>query len=78
MATKVCLEISVGVDVHEAALEFWVFSQLNMPGVAASLMGGGDVREEDLDAIDEFGGEIGVQRFVPMTLELCSTEANHG
>ncbi len=74
MATKVCLEISVGVDVQEDALAFWVFSQLNMPLVTPSLMGADDVSEEDLDAIDEFGGEIGVQRFEPMTLELCTTE----
>lgn len=75
MTTKVCLEITVGVDVPEAALERWVFSQLNMPLVATSLMDGDDVREEDLDAIDGFDGEIGVQRFVPMMVELCSTEA---
>ena len=72
MATTICLEVSVGVDVSEAALEYWVFSQLNMPVVSA----GKDLSalEEDLDAIDEFSGEIGVQRFIPMVAELCSAE----
>jgi hypothetical protein len=72
MATTICLEVSVGVDVSEAALEYWVFSQLNMPVVSAGQ--GPALLAEDLDAIDEFGGEIGVQRFIPVVAELCSAE----
>ena len=74
MATTICLEISVGIDVPPAAFEHWVFSQLNMPGALGLPDVRSDVREEDLDAIDNFEGEIEVQRFEPMTLELCTTE----
>jgi len=75
MATKVILEVSIDADVPAAALEHWVFSQLNMPGVADRRMGGDDVREEDLDTIDAFEGDVEVARFEPMWVELCSTEA---
>lgn len=74
MATKVLLEVSVDVDVPEAALAHWVFSQLNMPGVADRRTGGDDVQEADLDAIDAFEGDVEVVRFEPMRSELCSTE----
>lgn len=72
MGTTICLEVSVGVDVSAAALEQWVFSQLNMPGVSAAR----DLPalEPELDAIDEFCGEIGVRRFAPMMAELCAAE----
>ena len=75
MATKVFLEVSVDVDVPAAALAHWVFSQLNMPGVADRRMGGDDVREEDLDAIDAFEGDFEVVRFEPVWSELCLAEA---
>jgi hypothetical protein len=71
MATTVCLEISVGVDVSEAALQFWVFSQLNAPGAPdlADTLIGESVTEADVDAIDEFEGVVGVSRFAPITAE---------
>jgi len=75
MATTVFLEVSVGVDVAPEALEHWVFAQLNMPGLEKRFSRGKvDVREEDLDAIDEFRGEFEVQRFEPVMAELCETE----
>jgi hypothetical protein len=43
-----------------------------MPVVSAGQ--GPALLAEDLDAIDEFGGEIGVQRFIPVVAELCSAE----
>lgn len=71
MATTVCLEVTVGVDVPEAALAFWVFSQLNAPApdLAETLIGE-SVNEEDVDAIDEFGGVVEVSRFEPVTCEV--------
>ncbi len=72
MATKVYLEISVGVDVSEAALAFWVFSQLNAPGAPdlTETLISGSVAEADVDAIDEFGGIVEVSRFEPCTAEV--------
>lgn len=77
MATTICLEVSVGVDVSPAAFERWVFSQLNMPGALFLPDVNSDVLEDDLDAIDNFEGKIEVQRLVPVTSELCSAEASH-
>lgn len=76
MATTICLEISVGIDVSPAAFEEWVSSQLNMPGAGLESGMSPELRalESEIDAIDEFEGKIKVQRFEPMTLELCTTE----
>ncbi|MGE4293452.1 MAG: hypothetical protein AB7E32_14735 [Desulfovibrio sp.] len=76
MATTICLEVSVGVDVSPAAFERWVASQLNMLGIVPDATMSPELLalEKDIDAIDEFEGEIFVQRIEPMTLELCSTE----
>jgi NTP pyrophosphatase (non-canonical NTP hydrolase) len=76
MATTICLEVSVGVDVPAAALEHWVFSQLNMPGVDDRRMRAEDVRDEDLDALDEFDGDVEVSRFV--SVEAQPSEPSRG
>lgn len=73
MATTVFLEVSVGVDVPAAAVEHWVFSQLNMPGVADRRMRAADVLEEDLDALDELEEDIEVRLLEPVVAELCET-----
>jgi hypothetical protein len=78
MATKICLEISVGVEVSAAALERWVTSQLNMFGIVPDATMSPELLalEKDIDALDEFGGEILVQRFEPIMVELCATEVS--
>lgn len=63
MATEVTVNITVDADVSPESTVHWVFTQLNMPGVADRRMGSdlAEFKEEELDTLDALDGDVEVQ-----------------